>query len=36
LMVAGARVDLSLIRHVNDVGVTVLTRNGVLEILAVK
>jgi glycogen debranching enzyme len=36
LMVAGARVDLSLIRHVNDVGVTVLTRDGVLEILAVK
>jgi glycogen debranching enzyme len=36
LMVAGARVDLSLVRHAGDVGITVLTREGPLEIVAVK
>jgi glycogen debranching enzyme len=36
LMVAGARVDLSLLRHAGDVGITVLTREGPLEIVAVK
>jgi glycogen debranching enzyme len=36
LSIAGANIDLLLTRHVHDVGVTVLRREGELEILAVK
>jgi glycogen debranching enzyme len=36
LDVAGATVDLSLVRHAHDVGVNVLRRSGELRILVVK
>jgi hypothetical protein len=36
LSISGASVDLLLTRHTYDVGVTVLRREGDLEIVAVK
>jgi hypothetical protein len=36
LEVAGATVDLLLVRHEQDVGVNVLRRNGDVQILVVK
>jgi hypothetical protein len=36
LEVAGATVDLLLVRHEHDVGVNVLRREGVVQVLVVK
>jgi hypothetical protein len=36
LCVGGASVDLLLTRQANDVGITVLRRNGDVEVVAVK